>query len=408
MDPRADDRAVSGLIGALILFGFIIILLSIYQAAFVPIENERAEFKHSQTVQNDLIELRNDLLSAETTGERAYTTIKLGVRYPVRLVAINPPPAAGTLTTSEATPVTIENGAGTPVSNICPGSGDIETRTLRYSPSYNEYESAPTIVYENTVLYLNFSGRTVLLTDQQLVQNDNVQIIPLNTSYYRFGVESTTVRAVPGNVREQDVQDANITYPTGLSEAKWEELLAGEVPAQNVTVTNGNVTIETGGQISVSCSPVGLGETPAGGQQSGEDLNINPAGPNDVTLDSVTRPGNSNTVRLELNNSADQSTSLVQARISFYFNNQEPGGKDGVGPYDISNSSETFADNFVLTGPFESLDPDPTIAANDTLELDVDFSQGANSEDIQQQDFFVIEFRFENGVTGTYFVNVPS
>ncbi|MFB6091345.1 MAG: TadE/TadG family type IV pilus assembly protein, partial [Halobellus sp.] len=242
MEFRRDDRGVSGVIGAVLVLGFLIILLSIYQASYVPTENEGVEFAHSQQVQNDMLEVRNAILSADASGETAYSSVKLGTRYPVRVLGINPPPASGTLRTGPPEPVSVVDGGGTPVSDLCPSAGTIQTRTLEYDPGYNVYQNAPTIVYENTVLYLNFSGRTVLLTGQQLVQGDTVTIRPLNTSLYETGVERTSVEAVPGNLNDEEVQNANVTVPTELSEDTWEQLLAGQVDPANVSVSNGNLT----------------------------------------------------------------------------------------------------------------------------------------------------------------------
>jgi FlaG/FlaF family flagellin (archaellin) len=408
MEFRRDDRAVSGVIGAVLVLGFLVIFLSIYQASYVPAQNEGVEFDHSQQVQNDMLEVRNAILSADASGETTYSSIKLGTRYPVRVIGINPPPASGTLRTGPPEPVSIVDGGGAPVSNLCPSTGTIQTRTLEYVSGYNEHQSAPTIVYENTVLYLNFSGRSVLLTGQQLVQDDTITIRPLNTSLYEDGVKRIPVESVPGNVNDEEVQNAEITVPTRLSEDAWERLLAGQVDPANVTVANGNLAVQLSGDVAVSCAPIGLNEPPAGGERQQGGVEINPAGPNDVFLESISRNGD--TVSIGLNNTAGRDTNITQARMSFYFNEQTPGGQDEVDPYDILNTTTgtVYGDNFVIMDSMQSLDPYIRLSGNKTeTTVSFEFDQDGSSDSISQRDFFVVEFRFETGEKATYFVDIP-
>ena len=406
MDFRRDDRGVSGVIGAVLLLGFLIALLAMYQASYIPNQNEQIEFGHSQDVQNDMIQVRNGLLSADSLGETTYRSVKLGTRYPVRLLGINPPPASGTLRTGPPETVSVTDGGGDPVSNLCPGSGDIQTRTLEYDPGYNVYGNAPTIVYENTVLYLDFGDRTVLLTDQQFVQGDTVSIHPLNSSFYEVGVERVPVEGVPGNVNDEEVQNAAVTVPTGLGEDTWERLLADEVDPADVTVADGELTVETSGDVAVSCAPVGLNEAPAGGERQTGGIEINPAGPNDVFLQSITKDttGGDNTVTVTLNNTANRDTNITQARMSFYFNPNDQPNKD-IDPYDITKTGTVHGENFRIGDSMTSLDPDILLPGNET-ETTVSFE--FNTENVAGEDFFVVELRFETGEKGTYFVDIPN
>lgn len=410
MEFRRDDRGVSGVIGAVLVLGFLIILLSIYQASYVPNENERVEFAHSQQVQDEMLEVRNAILSADASGETTYSSVKLGTRYPVRILGINPPPASGTLRTGPAEPVSIVDGGADVGDDICPSSGQIQSRTLEYVPGYNEYQNAPTIVYENTVLYLDFGDRTVLLTDQQLVQGDTVTVRPLNTSLYEVGVERTSVESVPGNVNDEGVDDANVTVPTGLSNETWVRLLDGQVDPGKINVSDGELTIEAG-DVTVACSPVGLNEAPSGGERQQGGIEINPAGPNDVYLQSIDRggqPGGVNdTVILGLNNTASRDTNITQTRLSFYFS---PDGNADVDPYNIINNSTstTYGSGFYIQDGMRSLDQKIRLPGNHTKTfVTFEFDTIGNKEDVSSGDFFVVEFRFETGEKGTYFVDIP-
>ena len=98
---KTDARGVSEVIGFLLVFGFIIILLSINQAQVVPQENAEIEFKHSEEVQNDLIEVRSSISTAGQADVSQFPTVKLGTNYPTRTFALNPSSATGTLQTSD-------------------------------------------------------------------------------------------------------------------------------------------------------------------------------------------------------------------------------------------------------------------------------------------------------------------
>lgn len=403
MSAPENDRAISAVIGAVILFGAVVILFAVYQATIVPSENEQVEFDHSRTVQNDMLELRNAILESDNTGERTFATVKLGTRYEPRLFAINPPPAGGGLRTGTAEEITVTNRTGASVSNLCPSSGPIQTRTLRYSAGYNEYRNAPTIVYENTVLYLNFSDGNIMLTDEELVQGDTVNVSPLNTSLDEFGVDSVSIEPVPGLVKTKEVEGANVTLPTQLSEGTWEDLLSEDVDASNVSVTDGRLSLNQSSKIEVRCAPLGLNQQPAGGSRTGGAVDINPVGPNDIEIRSFNRPGNDQ-VEVTFNNTASTDANVTEARLTFYNNPSDTGGD--IGPIDFIDQNGNTVATLEVLGPRETTDPEVNFPGNET-ETTVTF-ENPGGEKFAQDDFFVLELVFANGKEGTYFIDVPA
>lgn len=398
-----DDRAVSTVIGAVLLFGFLIIMLTIYQSTVVPAENQHVEFDHSVVVQNDMLELRNAILRSDAQGRTTYATVTLGTRYPDRLFAVNPPPPTGTLRTEPPRPISVVDENDTPVTGLCPSSDPIQTRTLSYTPGYNEYDSHPTIVYENTVLYLNYSGKVIPLTGQHLVDGSTVNVNPLNTSFSENGIRAITVEPQPGLAKSRDVPGANVTYPTHLSEDTWESLLAGDVDPGNVTVQNGNLTIHTGGDLTVACSPIGLNQPPPGGARSASAVNINPAGPNDVEVRRFNRPSN-DVVEVTFNNTGNRDANVTEARVSFYNNPTDTGGD--IGPIDMINPAGTTVLQMPILGSKRPVQPELNFPGNDT-ETTITF-RNPGGEKFSQDDFFVVQFSYSNGKTGTYFVDVPA
>ncbi|MFB6183659.1 MAG: hypothetical protein ABEI96_03810 [Haloarculaceae archaeon] len=402
MDLLSSERGQAVQIGAVLLFAVLVITFATYQAFIIPQQTQEIEFKHSKAVQNDMLELRNKILDAKQTGNREFSEVKLGTRYPNRLFAINPPPAGGTLHTGETAPIQVEADGSVP--DLCPSKGTIQTRNLTYTDGYNAYRNAPKIVYENTVLYLKFDGKTILLTDEQLVQGSNVNVVPLNTSYSENGVDATSVEPIPGNVKTAELDNANVSFPTGLSEDKWEQLLEeDDIPPENITVDNGRLELNTTGQISVSCSPVGLGQVPAGGQRAGAGVSINPAGPNDVEIRAFNRPTN-DVVEVTFNNTGTTDANVTEARMAFYNNQNDQGGT--IGPIDLIDQHGTTVLSMKVLGPTEPLDPEINFPGNDT-ETTITF-ENTGGEKLAKEDFFVVRFVFDNGKEGTYFVDVPA
>ncbi|WP_228841117.1 PKD domain-containing protein [Halorubrum sp. AJ67] len=212
-----DRRGQSVVVGTVILFGFLILALSLYQVQVVPQENAQVEFQHFEEVRNDLVDLRAGVLTAGQADTPQFKSIRLGTTYPNRLFAINPPPPGGTLRTSDAYNVTIANGTETIT---------IPSRFISYSPGYNELSRTPTR-YDNSVLYLD--GREqgediVVIEDQSLVDDGTVRLTVLQNEYRRSGTQRATVEIYPTNSTASDgipTGEVNITIPTRLNASTY-------------------------------------------------------------------------------------------------------------------------------------------------------------------------------------------
>ena len=65
---RADERAVSEQVGMILLFGFLVVSMSMYQATIVPQENGAVEFRHGERVRADMVALSGAIDSAADRG----------------------------------------------------------------------------------------------------------------------------------------------------------------------------------------------------------------------------------------------------------------------------------------------------------------------------------------------------
>jgi hypothetical protein len=396
MGFRDDERAQSIQVGAVLLFGVLVVLFAIYQAAIVPNQNQQVEFNHNQRVQGDMVQLRNAVLETKSTGEDAFVSVELGTQFPPRLLGLNPPSPTGVLQTTAERPVIVEQGGADITGSVCPGS-DVTTRSIAYSPSYSEFDSAGILRYENSLLYHNYTENAVVLSGQQLVQGDRVQLIPLNRSFREASSRTVSVDLKPGLLDTSQRDDINVTLPTRLPEATWEEALSGEVDPANVSVTTGaagrNLTLTLSGTYTISCGPVGVGEAPAsGGRGTGAD-EINPAAPGDVRLvsEQIVQNGNDYNVTLIFNNTGG-TNNFTEARVNFY----SPTNNNNNPPTEVTINGTTLQ----VPGDFTTLTENVRLRGGGVdTEVVLDFNNR-----VRPGDFFVITFELETGETALYFV----
>mgnify|MGYP000603669239 CR=1 FL=1 len=289
-----DRRGQSVVIGTVILFGFLILALSLYQVQVVPQQNGQVEFQHFEEVQNDLVELRAGILQAGSSERPQFVDVKLGTNFQTRLFAINPPDPAGTLRTSPEYNITINDSSGTTV--------NVSTRFIEYRPGYRELQTG-SIWYENSVLYLDerdSGSRAVIIEDQNLVvDNGTLRITAIQNEFQASGTRRVALELYPadssGNLSELS-GSLDVTIPTRLGEddGYWNESIengpvtylgvndAGysqeDVSAlrlrvdspENITVNSVGVQSEPSeGAVKANIGPAGGGGGTGGGDGSG-------------------------------------------------------------------------------------------------------------------------------------------
>ena len=255
-----DRRGQSVVVGTVILFGFLILAISLYQVQIVPQENAQVEFEHFQEVRNDMVDLRAGILQAGSTDRRQYQTVQLGTTYPPRLFAINPPAPSGTIRTSDPYPITISNGTTTET---------VPTRFIQYRPGYHEIEDSSTW-YDASVLYLDArgeGGEVAVLEDQNLVSDGKVQIVAVQNEFRRSGTGQVTLELYPAENVTETIPDGNltVTVPTRLSDEYWSET---DIRSDTYSITSDandddvyNLTLETTAN-DLTVDTVGVQEAP--------------------------------------------------------------------------------------------------------------------------------------------------
>lgn len=239
-DFGSDERGVSEVLGAVLVFGLVLAVLVIIQVSGVPNANAQIEFQHNERVHTDFQELSEDVLAAGALDTTQATTVESGVRYPVRLFLLNPGPAAGSVLT-EAGGFTISNAVAVDTASEADDYWDgsdraFDTRRVSYAIDYNVYAEQPETTYEYNTLYNRFDDGTVLAIDEgSLVDGNRITLFALDGDLTEAAVGTRTVELVPRSAPARTLliegspgDQIVIQLRTDRTAAEWAELLAGE------------------------------------------------------------------------------------------------------------------------------------------------------------------------------------
>lgn len=256
---REDSRAVAPVVASVLLFGILIIFLSMYQASVIPQSNEQTEFEHSQTVKANLLDLNDAVHASASDGVERTVAVQTGTLYEPRTLFVNPPPATGRLHTEGGdggnVTVAIEGANHTRNTNVGQyWDGDtviFDTGTVVYTPDYHRYTSAPTTVIEHGVIYNADGDSAVPLTEQSIVSGSRISLVLIEGDLDETGLR-TSVSVTSVSVDENTVTVRNDSSPitvelsTKLPESAWKGLLEDQFVENGGHVRNVSVTEETG------------------------------------------------------------------------------------------------------------------------------------------------------------------
>ena len=239
MQETESDTAVSNIIGTIILFGFVVALLVVFQVTAVPVWNQNTEFEHSQRVQGDIGKLHDNIVLSGTTGRSTTQSVELGTQYTRRALFINPTDPSGSVSTLEPGDVTLRNveSGDSDVGDYWNGTDpqEFDTRAFRYQPDYNEFANAPSVFMDNMVLYNQVGDNQARLTAQNVVSDRNINLNLLTGNLSRSGVRPTSVNIDPVSAPSEVISVSNSTggqveieLPTNLREDRWRDALTNE------------------------------------------------------------------------------------------------------------------------------------------------------------------------------------
>ncbi|ELZ16979.1 hypothetical protein [Natrinema limicola] len=239
-DSVGDERAVSPLIGAILLLAILMTMLALLQLNAVPALVSEAEFNHNQRVQGEMRDVAAGIDRSVATGTSQSIALTPGVRYQSRLFLLNPPPATGTVRTGGQKTVKIKNAAaqgetGDYWNTSSKEPIEIETRQLSYIPNYNEYHDAPQTVYELGTVYNRVEETTVVTDGNEIVDGRTITLTTVSGEVSHTSVDRTLLEVQPSSTETRTVlvsgtksKPLTLEIPTELTKTQWNDILRND------------------------------------------------------------------------------------------------------------------------------------------------------------------------------------
>jgi hypothetical protein len=253
----ADERGVSEVVGAILVFALVVAMVGIIQSQAIPNQNQEIEAQHSLEVQSDLTKFHQLASSVAADGSDRSKSFNMGTGYPARLIFFNPPRVQGQLETTDrirpppprpappASPsqVTLKDfsASNQEVDDYITGSQsgrlDLQTRRLQYTVDYNEYQNDPTTRYEYGVLYNEYDTGTIIENEGNIIDGTRINLLFMAGDYAESSTteESLSVQGVSAPARSVTITGTGsncnnplkIELPTELKRNKWQDLYSG-------------------------------------------------------------------------------------------------------------------------------------------------------------------------------------
>jgi hypothetical protein len=533
MGFRDANRAQAIQVGAILLFALLILGISIYQATVVPQQNARIEFDAYQEATDDMVSVRNDVVTAGTEGPSASTTVRTGATYPARSLFVNPGAPLGTVSTESAPNVTVDGvrAVDSEAENTRTfwnsTSGTYETSRVTFTPSYNEIDASPVGLAGQGVYRLP-DDRVLPISTGSSIRGNRITLVTVRGDLGASG-RSVSVTADPVSTTTRTVvvtgtgATFNVTVPTPVPASAWNDTVAPDVVANpnvlttapvgddavritfdgdrqyelrlaavelraqsdanvvdspdgayligltdNETVATGRTrpvavevrdrydnpvsgeevtfTVEEGGYLTgnvtertittdgegrarIGFRPNTTGDVAVRAESDLDDdgsvvpyerttfgftsvdpddrdggaEEINPSDEGDVIL--VRGTVENGDIRLDFNNTAEETRTITEARVSFYYATSPSGGQgNSAEPPDALRFGGT---DFPIPGQFKSLATPQPIPSGEPTGAELTIETVGGNRVPQTENFFILTVTYgETGATSTYFVTL--
>lgn len=377
----ADDRGVSEVVGAILVFGLLIALMAILQTQAVPAANEEVEYNHNQEVQSDLVKFQETASRVAASGSSESTRIRMGTTYPSRMLFFNPRSPGGELRTAGSGSVGIYNVEATdPVVDKHFGGSltGLESKRVEYRPNYNEYRNSPTTTLEYGAVYRDFGEEKIVDNPGQIISGNTVSLTFFTGDLSHTSGRAVSVEAQPTSAPTRTVSvqpTANVMtlhLPTKLTASEWEQIVGDEenvVDVRDVQDADA-VEIDLDGDetYNLRMSQIGLGS----GVQSPDAAYIAPVRTHNIQTAQANRLPIE--VRDKYNNPVSGETVNLRVDTGEFQNGQK------------TIESRTVEDGQPAAQYFTGQTGTVTIEASyNKKPSDPDFDPDANPEDIRMQ-----------------------
>lgn len=216
----AADKAVSPLIGSILLMAMIMGLISILQSTAVPQWNKAVEVNHLSTLKYEVSSVSEAVSLSSITGNPSKVVLKAGVDYPNYYVLVSPSKASTTVSKKELRVV---------VDGDVIVNNDLErfyiddlSSAILVEPNYF-YSPRLKLIYEHSAV-LRLENSVVLAeSDQSSFSGNSISIYILKSMFNSFATtESANLILIPVSIGGRNLFSGKITFECyDESTAEW-------------------------------------------------------------------------------------------------------------------------------------------------------------------------------------------
>ena len=234
----ANEKAISNVIGAILVLTVMVAFLGFLQVYSVPVLNKELENNHFNTVVDDLLDMKSILYAGAVYDIPSSAVFHTSLDYPGRTFLMNPSKPSATFTTRYDKQVTITYDGTTERVNSC---------TFGIEEKYNFF-NAPGLVMEHGMI-IGDTGSAGYIIDRPLLKDNNMNLLLLRCDNTSTGTgSSVSFNIYPAGSNNITVNNATLSFNTDYP-ALWNEYLA--TIGANWTLAGNIVTINYPNQTKI-------------------------------------------------------------------------------------------------------------------------------------------------------------
>jgi len=230
-----DDKAVSNVIGTVLLLAIFMILIATIQSTMVPQWNRETELSHRENIIEDLFIFRSAIQDVAIDGIPRNRILSLGTRYPNKIIFINSGP--GVQGNLRFKPMNVEikitNNTNPPIIK------NFQSNRIIYTS--NGLLNLPNIISEHGIIITDFGHRNTTSDKQSLIINNKI-FIPIvvgnMNTVSSMGIESFNIMPL-GYKNIYNVTSIDITMDIH-NVTVWEDVINN---SSHITFPNNKLNI---------------------------------------------------------------------------------------------------------------------------------------------------------------------
>lgn len=243
-----DEKGVSEVIGAILIFTILVAFLGMLQVYGVPAWNKETEFSHFNRLYDDFLDMKRIVQDTAVYDIPRTALLHASLDYPARMFLINPPkPSAMVVTRQDKYLVITYNGNITERVNSC---------TLRVEEKYS-YFPAPALVLEHGMI-IGDAGAVSYKIDDPPVTKNNMNLLIIGCDNSSSGTtESLNLHVYPVLLNTLAVSNATLSFNTDYP-LLWSSYLAST--GADYSVAGNSITVSYKYPTKIKVMSISLGK----------------------------------------------------------------------------------------------------------------------------------------------------